>query len=588
MIREPTGQRLLPIGLASALLALLAATNVMASACSIDPSGPPTDPTATVPAPSPTAESTAPPVTLATPAATPTSIPTPTPTPTATEIVESALSIWPWFNDGLDEGEAELVRDLKYLYGSIARQIGGDLAGKLLTMPFLETVEDHDNAAVTSLLIVRRERDGTRRFKAVMAHPSVSDGISDREAKVLATLGSAVAYGPSWLLPFLLDPEFVTIEERQVDLPLSGQVELALIRTEPGAVRTMDVLEHSVRTAEKLLQAPLPTRYVGVLFGDVVELGAPAQNFDTHIGMLARYDVDQDHYTADYSAILMAHEVAHYYWRGNSSWLDEGLANLMGVIAEHTRGGRPIEPATRLCREARNILSLYTLSRNEFAFECYYSLSERFFLDLYRNLDEQVFLAALRNLYRLSLQDNPADSCLGTRLTICHVRAAFTNDDLPDSSRAIAEKIIARWYEGTEPYDPTTFTEKPDPSLVTVDGNLDRAYLSRTPDGGDDGNVFSLKELEGEIWLHVEISYDPQTAGREVPLEIVSYYEDGFAFGRQAEPYEFYHREGSDEEVFAISFWVGRPPEELAIGRYAVHLYDGPKKILELEYEIVP
>ena len=421
-----------------------------------------------------------------------------------------------------------------------------------------------------------------------MAHPSVSDGISDREAKVLATLGSAAAYGPSWLLPFLLDPEFVTIEERQVDLPLSGQVELALIRTEPGAVRTMDVLEHSIRTAEELLQAPLPTRYVGVLFGDVVEQGAPAQNFDTHIGMLARYDVDQDHYTADYSAILMAHEVAHYYWRDNSSWVDEGLANLMGVIAEHTRGGRPIEPVTRLCREARNILSLYTLSRNEFAFECYYSLSERFLLDLYRNLDEQVFLAALRNLYRLSLQDNPADSCLGTRLTICHVRAAFTNDDLPDSSRAIAEKIIARWYEGTEPYDPTTFTERPDPSLITVEGNLDRAYLSRTPDGGDDGNVFSLKELEGELWLHIEISYDPQTAGREVPLEIVSYYEDGFAFGRQAEPYEFYHREGSDEEVFAISFWVGRPPEELAIGRYAVHLYDGPRKILELEYEIVP
>ena len=245
-------------------------------------------------------------------------------------------------------------------------------------MPFLETVEPSDIAAVTGLLDVVRYGGGTRQLMVLMAQPNLRDGISDSEAKVVATLGSVDAYGP-WLLPVLFDPEVVMIEERQVELPLAGQVELALIRTEPGAARTMDVLEHSVRTVEELLQVPLPTRYVGVLFGDVVEQGAPAQNFTTHIGMLARYDVDQDHYTADYSAILMTHEVAHYYWMDNSSWLDEGLSSLMGVIAEHTRSGRPLEPVSRLCREARHIITLYRLWQDEFAFECYYSLSERFF-----------------------------------------------------------------------------------------------------------------------------------------------------------------------------------------------------------------
>ena len=164
---------------------------------------------------------------------------------------------------------------------------------------------------------------------------------------------------------------------------------------------------------------------------------------------------------------------------------------------------------------------------------------------------------------------------------------AFTNG-VPVHSRALAEKIIARWYNGTEPYDPTTFTEPPDPRLVTVDGKLEKAFLSRTPDGGDDGTVFSLKELTEEIWLHIEISYDPKTGGPEVPFELVYYYEDGFAFGRQVASYEFYYSEDSDHELFTIQFWVGSRPDELAIGGYAVHLYDGPRKILELEYEITP
>ena len=30
----------------------------------------------------------------------------------------------------------------------------------------------------------------------------------------------------------------------------------------------------------------------------------------------------------------MAHEVAHYYWRGNPNWLDEGLAELLAAVAK--------------------------------------------------------------------------------------------------------------------------------------------------------------------------------------------------------------------------------------------------------------
>ena len=565
-------------GLLMAAFVLAIATT---SACSNDPPVQPSSEPSEAAAASPNQQVTAAALPSQQVTAAAATAPEPTSTPTATETFEGIISIWPWFNDGLNDDEARLVDGLRGLYWYSAV-----LTGPLLTMPFLETVEPADIAAVRGLLDLVRHGGGIPRFTQLMGNPYVSDGISDREAKVVATLGSVGAFGP-WLLPALLDPEVVMIEERRVDLPLAGEVELAIIRTEPGAARTMDILEHSVRTVERLLQVPLPARYVGVLFGDVVEQGAPAQNFTTHIGMLARYDVDQDHYTADYSAILLAHEVAHFYWIDNSFWLDEGLANLTGVIAEHARSGRPLEPVARLCREARDIRTLSRRPSHEYAFECHYSLSERFFLDLYRNLDEQVFLAALRNLYRLSQQDDPGDDCPGAKLTICHVRVAFT-DDVPAESMAVAEKIIARWYDGTEPYDPTTFTEPPDPRLVTVNGELEQAFLSKTPDGGDDGTVFSLSKLEEELWLHIEIRYDPRTGGREVPFELVYYYEDGFAFGRQAVSYEFYYRDDSDQDLFTVQFWVGSRPDELAIGRYAVHLYDGDKKLLELEYEITP
>lgn len=162
--------------------------------------------------------------------------------PTATEMFEAILSVWPWFNDGLDDDEAELVDGLRSLYW-----YSEALTGPLLTMPFLESVEPADIAAVRGLLDLVRPAGGMDRFAQLLEYPNVSDGISDREAKVVATPGSVAAFGP-WLLPVLLDPEVVMIEERRVDLPLAGEVALAIIRTEPGAARTMDVLEHSVHT----------------------------------------------------------------------------------------------------------------------------------------------------------------------------------------------------------------------------------------------------------------------------------------------------------------------------------------------------
>ena len=118
---------------------------------------------------------------------------------------------------------------------------------------------------------------------------------------------------------------------------------LVIIRTGPGAARSMDLLEHSVRGAEELMGVPLPPNYVGLLFENAVSGSFAGTNFGTHIAILPKYDVDDGSHEAEFTDQSMAHEVAHYYWSGNADWIDEGAAELMASVSESMRPGRSID-----------------------------------------------------------------------------------------------------------------------------------------------------------------------------------------------------------------------------------------------------
>ena len=104
-----------------------------------------------------------------------------------------------------------------------------------------------------------------------MSHPTISDGVTDQEAKILATLTTAadpVGYylDDHDLLDKLLDPEQVTLEGRTITLPLAGETDITIIRTRPRTDLTMDFLEHSVRSIEEFMGRPFPRRQVIYLF----------------------------------------------------------------------------------------------------------------------------------------------------------------------------------------------------------------------------------------------------------------------------------------------------------------------------------
>ena len=493
------------------------------------------EPTST-PESSPTPEPTSTPEPSPTPEPTSTPTPSPTPEPTWTPIptIDTNLVAWSWFNDGVDGAETLLVEELVALYIR-----SRDTALAVSLMPFMETVEFADIMAVRSLWWLH-EIGGSRLLGVVMGHPALAFGIDDEEAKIVATLHSVVEFGTDevWRL---FAPGIVSVEERRIELPLTGAVDLAVIRTQRGAARSMDLLEHSVRQAEEVMQLPLPTRYVAVLFSDAFPCCAPAINWGTHIISLIRWDVDEDDDAAEYSAMLMAHEVAHYYWRDNAFWVNEGTANLMAIRSEQARTGRPMDPMAALCPDARYLLRLdeMTSTGEEFDFECHYSLSERLFLDLHRNMDEDVFFTGFRRLHQLSVEDAPEDGCLGTRLTDCHVRSAFTG--LADSETDdVVDRIVSRWYDGTEAYGFDTRTGEADPTLRSVHGRMDEYWISTAYDGEPEGPTFSISELQGELWLGVRFSYTLESGEVEVPFQVVDYYEDGFAFQRRVESWAVY------------------------------------------------
>ena len=445
-------------------------------------------------------------------------------------------------------------------------------------MPFLETIEPPDISAIESLGMLADFRPDA--LLGVMDHPTVSGGISDDWTPIVATLYGVAINNPG-LIEVLLDSTSVTLEQRTIALPLAGDVVLSIIRTGPGAARSMDLLEQSVRGAEEFMGEPLPTNFVGLLYADAVPDHAAGTNFGTHIAILSKYDVADGSFESEIVGSTIAHEVAHYYWSGNEDWVDEGAAELMASIIDGARTGRPIVVTNPPCGHAASLAELESLgaSRGDAEFGCNYSLGERLFVDLYRTHGPGTFQRGFRDLYLASEMEDEREDDRGTSAGIEHVREAFgTNDGLESV-------LISRWYAGTEPYDLSRLdTEPVDPIIPSINGRIDEAYVVTVKDGPP-VSAFSAQDVSDWVRLTLKHSYSVSSGPREVPLEIVEFYEDGFEFRRTSGKLTA----KTGYKGGTLWFSVGQsPPRKWAPGRYWVYVYSGDQKIAEVSYEVTP
>ena len=495
------------------------------------------------------------------------------------EEVAASIVTLAWVQDDIEELEVNVIEELSYIDYYDASE-----ALRIVAMPFLQTLEPPDISALDSLSALATFKHDD--FQRVLSHPILRNGITNYWAKIVATLYGVSDTNPA-LIDTLLDPNQVTLEERIIELPLTGQTHLAIIRTDPGSERSMDLLQQTVQSAEKTMAMPFPTNYVAVLFeeGAVTE-GAGGVNFGTHIGALPTYDKDNDSYESAELAGLLVHEVAHYYWRGNPSWIDEGLANTMGDLPEDAHVDNPVGEIGPPCGYARTIAALEAIphGQGDDAFTCNYTLGERLFLDLYRNLGESSFREGLRDLYMLSRTVQEDDTEDDAEIGIEHVKTAFKGDE--DSENALVDLIAARWYDGTEPYAPSAHdTGLPNPILLAINGRIHTAYLSATQEGTPLTSI-SAEAVDDYLWLLLRWDYNVGS-NTEVPLELVHYYEDGFEFGRRTVTFTADSRHNNS----LWSWWlpVGQSPSKIwAPGKYRLHVYNEGRKLVELEYEVTP
>ena len=348
-----------------------------------------------------------------------------------------------WIQDDITRDEGIIIRRLYWLVGSTdeaTRQ--RDVTISIIDMPFLDDMTFAEARAVMSLDILGRSRSYQDIFPSVMSHPKVQDGITDKEAKVIAVLRSPAKYQPD-AIPSLLDgldgTGGVYLEERTIQLPLTGETLLAIVRTQDQTTASMDYLEHAVRFAEKFVTAPLPTNYVALYFGDLGS-SAGARNSWTHMAMRQSLD------GLDEYADTIAHEVGHYYFRDSGAkWINEGTVDLLSFASEYERAGYPFE---RHMKNRRCDSSVKTLAASELIEDsgCARNLGERFFTDLYRILGEDDFLKGYRALYQLRIVDNPDDDCDDcTAINVHHVLEAFTSG-FPEDVADKAKEVLLKWY----------------------------------------------------------------------------------------------------------------------------------------------
>ena len=473
--------------------------------------------------------------------------------------VFDALMDRAWVEGSIGETEISVLGDIGWITAN-----DEDAALRIIAMPFLETIEPIDAAAMFSLRRVASKN--LQILQQVMAHPSLSGGITDAWAKAVTAVGVVANINPD-LIDVLLEPGGVVVEERPIDLPLAGEALLTIIGTGERPPSGMDALEHAVRSVENLMGMPFPTSSVIL----VLLHRAPAFNAGSSIVLPARADGSP---VPGWFEGAIIHEVAHYYWRGNWGWINEGAASIIEDIVDEARDGKPVDADNFPCALADDIAELERLSLagEPGIFGCNYTLGKRIFLDLYRTLGEEAFRRGFTNLY-LMLEEG--------RLEISQVKDAF-KAAAPEAA-AVIDTIAARWYDGARTQgDPLTLDTGPvDPRVPSVNGRVNAATVLNQTD--IPRSALSALGIDEGIWLDLHIVFQTHVAPHEVSLEIVGLYEDGFVFWRRSmtlelRPSDIGHRE---------SVWLGVPRSYgWATGRYWVYVYHEGRKAAEVQFRV--
>ena len=209
-------------------------------------------------------------------------------------IASSVVSL-PWVQDSIEELEFETIVDLRYYYYDDSDVVAtvvaldwmqdgiddlenaaiellnrfpeGDAALRIVSMPFLETLEPPDVSALESLVYMVSFRQAE--YQRVLSHPTLTNGITDDWTKIVAILHEVSKTNPD-LTDALLDPAqiaLVDVNEPNRRWPSAEQpVGKADVVTQLASV--LFVLEHRYTPPDSVRPHPASEDFPGPVPAD--------------------------------------------------------------------------------------------------------------------------------------------------------------------------------------------------------------------------------------------------------------------------------------------------------------------------------
>ena len=499
----------------------------------------------------------------------------------------ATLMTIPWLADGLDDVDEFNAAERLVNLGIDAPDALSVLLGAHHVARELTPL---DLPALLSLQ--RMAHDRPERLAQLTRAGWFRDGLTEAEAAIVAGLYERSRFRSPEFDAIVANPGTLSVELGATVNRAGQTVPIVVLRSGPAPAGSpvMSAAQVAVPLFEGMFDAPFPTPAIVIHVTPYVAGAAAGTNYQTHVTLKPEIDANE---MPEFAVHSVFHEIAHYYLYSRPTWYAEGGAEFAASYARRAVNGAPIELTNSPCSAAGSLRELERLlpegandagsGADPDLWHCNYALGERLMLTLHRQLGEEEFLQGWRELYGI-LSASPAYPAQRD-FTEAELRAAWLRD-AGHVNQQEAERIWDRWYRGATDL---VVSGAPDPSpanpdLPAVNGRVDRAYVALTRNG-EAVSAFSAADVSEWAYLTLEYSHEFSGDARELNLEIVEYYEDGLPYARHDVAVNF------EPQYVGGTQWLSlgpTPGQHWAPGRYWAYVYEGGRKVAEVEFEVRP
>ena len=503
----------------------------------------------------------------------------------ANPVVVAQIRSISWIADGLQTADEFNAAERMVNMGLDAPEV---LSTLLASDEFQNGLRPMDLPALLSLQRMAQSRPD--RLAQLASAGWFRDGLTTAEAAIVAVLYERSRFPSPEFDATVADPGILNVELGTATTRSGSIIPIAIVRSGPPPADSpvMAVAQTAVPVFEDMFDADFPTPAIVIHVTDYVAGVAAGTNYQTHVTLLPEID---DNSKPEFAPHAVFHEIAHYFLYAEPVWHAEGGADFAATYARHVTAGAPLEATNYPCDGASSLSELEQRSPDNpqeaqadpGLWRCNYYLGERLLLALYRQLGEERFLQAWRALYDRLARDPSYPSqqeFTETDIRVEWLRAGGMQMQ-PD-----LEHIWDQWYRGRTSTvvegvpDPAPV----DPTLPTVNGRFDQAYVALSVDG-QPVDVFSASDVEGWVYLTLKYSYSISGDPTQLQFEVVEYFEDGFTNNRRRVPVRF------DPQHIGGTQWLSVGPSaplRWGPGRYWVYLYEAGRKVAEVQFDVTP